>query len=165
MDHFIHPSTLVRYVYKSQARVIQQNIPDNTRTFIGLPFLIGVLQPRLNRITSLTLSLLSHFSSWLGHGCKFSCDYSAMGRRCVCRFHCTPHPGPNLTSICLYLMLWEPFFHQKQSHWSRHGLFFGITTDNISNRQLWFPISMLNKLTVIVLWFLIFFFFAFDYNC
>ena len=104
MDHFIHPSTLVRYVYKSQPRVIQQNIPDNTRTFIGLPFLIGVLQPCLNRIT-LTLWLLSHFSSWLGHSCKFSCDYSAMGRRCVCRFHCTPHPGPNLTSICLYSML------------------------------------------------------------
>lgn len=38
MDHFIHPSTLVRCVYKSQHRVIQQNIPDNTRTFIGLPF-------------------------------------------------------------------------------------------------------------------------------
>ena len=108
MDHFIHPSTLVRYVYKSQPRVIQQNIPDNTRTFIGLPFLIGVLQPRLNRITSLTLSLLIHFSSGLGHGCKLSCDYSAMGSGCVCRFHCTPHPAPNLTSICLYLMLWEP---------------------------------------------------------
>lgn len=58
MDHFIHPSTLLRCVYKSRHRVIQQNIPDNTRTFIGLPFLIGALQPTLNGITSLTLSLL-----------------------------------------------------------------------------------------------------------
>lgn len=58
MDHFIHPSALVRCVYKSQHRVTQQNIPDNTRTFIGLPFLIGALHPALNGITSLTLSLL-----------------------------------------------------------------------------------------------------------
>lgn len=61
MDHFIHPSTLVRCVYKSQHSVIQQNIPDNTRTFIVLPFLIGVLQPRLNSITSLTLPFRTLF--------------------------------------------------------------------------------------------------------
>lgn len=38
MDHFTHPSALVRCVYKSRHSVIQQNIPDNTRTFIALPF-------------------------------------------------------------------------------------------------------------------------------
>lgn len=96
---------------------------NNTRTFTGLPFLIGVLQPCLNRITSLTLSLLIHFSSGLGHGCKFSYDYSAMGRGCVCRFHCTPHPGLIwLLSACIWCCE-NLFLSSKAKPLILHGLF------------------------------------------
>lgn len=122
MDHFIHPSTLVRCVYKSQHSVIQQNIPDNTRTFIVLPFLIGVLQPHLNSITSLTLSLLFSWpfsQAGLALAAGLTGIYygnSAMLSECVGRSHFihtwTLARVTSIRSCTVY----TSFFFQKQSY-------------------------------------------------
>lgn len=132
MDHFIHPSTLVRCVYKSQQSVIQQNIPDNTRTFIVLPFLIGVLQPRLN-----TNTFFNTFPPDLITNCLVCSFRMAYDRELT--LYCMTFKLYKIQFLGAMLTLFIIFyFLAKSIHWCLQGLFWGKDNYNNFKRQLCF---------------------------